>query len=101
MGLVGAVLGWAHRTFWAKSNLVLPSMFYLTLLGVSPNWFRDGGVISLLKFLLFTWMPLLLLPVVVWLMKGRVVAGNSIHLRPGEPLRLVRTEPGHVCRGNP
>jgi len=93
MVVFGTLLGLAHRSFWAKSNLLLPSMFYITFLGVAPNWFRDGGVISLFKFLLFIWLPLLLLTVVTWLLNGRVVRGGSILLRRGERLRVVQNEP--------
>lgn len=96
MALFGTVLGLAHRFFWNKSNLLLPAMFYITFLGIAPNWFRDGGVISLLKFLLFTWLPLLLLPVVVWFLNGRTMVGNSILLRPGEQFRLVRIKPSRA-----
>ena len=92
MGLIGTILGLAHRTFWAHSGQAMPSLFYLTFLAISPNWFRDGGVVSLFKFLLWTWLPFLILPVVAWLIGSRCVPRTSIVLRPGERLRILQDE---------
>jgi hypothetical protein len=92
MGLTGAILGLAHRAFWAHSGQAMPSFFYLTFLAISPNWFRDGGVVSLYKFLLWTWLPFLILPVVAWLIGSRCVPRTSIVLRPGERLRILQDE---------
>jgi hypothetical protein len=89
MALAGVVLGLAHRSFWANSRRPMPSMLYLTFLSVSPNWFRDGGI-SVFKFLMFTWLPFLMVPVVVWILSGRFVRGGSVDLRQGGRLRLVR-----------
>jgi hypothetical protein len=100
MVLAGIILGLAHRSFWAKTSLPIPSMLYITFLGISPNWFRDGGI-SVFKFLMFTWLPLLLLPVVVWLLNGRVVPVSSIVIRRGERLRIVQSESGPVHLHNP
>jgi hypothetical protein len=96
LALAGAALGLAHRSFWARSNLIMPSMFYLTFLAISPNWFRDGGI-SVSKFLLFTWLPFLMLSVFTWFLNGRLVPAGSVLLRPGERLRLLQAEP--VRRG--
>jgi hypothetical protein len=92
MGIVGILLGLAHRFFWTHTNQVLPSLFFIGLLSVSPNWFRDGGI-SVFKFLLWTWAPFIILPVVTWLITSRSVPGTSITIRPGERLRIVR--PAH------
>jgi hypothetical protein len=93
LGIAGLILGLAHRSFWARSNLPIPSMLFITFLGVSPNWFRDGGI-SVFKFLMFTWLPLLLLPALTWLIEGRVVRGSSILLHGGQQLRIIQAEPG-------
>ncbi len=92
MGIAGILLGLAHRFFWTHTHQVLPSLFFIGLLSVSPNWFRDGGI-SVFKFLLWTWSPFIILPVVTWLITSRAVPGTSITIRPGERLRIVR--PAH------
>jgi hypothetical protein len=89
MGIAGTILGFAHRFFWARTNQVLPSLFYIGLLSVSPNWFRDGGI-SVFKFLLWTWSPFIILPVVTWFITSRPVPGTSIIVRKGERLRIVQ-----------
>ena len=91
MGLAGIILGCAHRFFWNRTNQVLPSLFYIGLLSISPNWFRDGGI-SVFKFLLWTWAPFIILPVVTWLITQRPMPGCSMIIRPGESLRIVRAE---------
>jgi len=98
MALAGAILGLAHRSFWARSSLPLPSMLYVSFLGIAPNWFRDGGI-SVFKFLMFIWLPLLLLPVVAWFLKGRVVPVRSMLLRPGERLRVVENATNRASSG--
>jgi len=60
MGLVGMVLGWLHRRFWA--NLSNPSVVvtYCTFVPLTILWFRDGGIM-IVKTALFA-----LLPIFVW-----------------------------------
>jgi hypothetical protein len=91
LGLVGAILGFAHRAFWANSDRAMLSLCYLSFLAISPNWFRDGGI-SVFKFLLWTWLPILVLPVVIWVIGHRQVPGSEIIIRRGEKLRIVQTE---------
>ena len=91
MAIAGAILGLAHRSFWAKFNLPIPAMLYISFLGISPNWFRDGGI-SVFKFLMFIWLPVLILPVATWFLNGRMMPGNTIILRPGDQLRLIQSD---------
>jgi hypothetical protein len=41
---------------------------------------------------MFIWLPVLLLPAVAWLLKGRMVPVGSMLLRPGERLRVVQND---------
>jgi hypothetical protein len=91
LGLAGTIAGLAHRSFWFKSGQALPSLLYISFLSISPNWFRDGGI-SVFKFLLWTWLPILILPAVIWSIGQRRVPGSEIIIRGGEKLRILQAE---------
>lgn len=88
LGLAGTAVGFAHRRFWSGSKSPVSALFYLSFLGISANWYRDGGI-SVFKFLLWTWLPLLMLPVVTWLMAQCRVPGWSVVIRRNEDLRIT------------
>jgi oligosaccharide repeat unit polymerase len=88
MGLVGALLGRAHRWFWQHSNNNLVALFYLVSLAMLPQWFRDGGI-SIAKFLLWSWLPLLLWLGFTWLLGRRQVPGYSVFLPGDTRIRLI------------
>jgi hypothetical protein len=88
LGLAGTLVGFAHRLFWSESKSPISAVFYLSFLGISANWYRDGGI-SVFKFLLWTWLPLLMLPVVTWFMTQRRVPGWSVIIHRNEHLRIT------------
>lgn len=90
LGLAGTAVGFAHRRFWLRSDSVVSALFYLSFLGISANWYRDGGI-SVFKFLLWTWLPLLMLPVATWFMTQRRVPGWSVTIRRSECLRIQQS----------
>jgi hypothetical protein len=91
LGLAGMITGWAHQSFWARSDKALPSLLFISFLAISPNWFRDGGI-SVAKFLLWTWLPILILPVITWITGPRRVRGSTIIINKGQNLRIVQVE---------
>ena len=91
MGMAGFILGLAHRWFWRNCSKPILPLFYITFLGITPNWFRDGGI-SVTKFILFTWLPLLVWVGVIWWFDQRRIHGTSIILRPGDSLRILQRE---------
>lgn len=98
LGLAGVAVGFAHRRFWSGFESPLLAqfypLFYITFLGISANWFRDGGI-SVFKFLLWTWLPLLMLPVVEWVFLRQCrVPGWTVTIRRHERL-LVEQARNH------
>jgi hypothetical protein len=93
MGLAGAMLGRAHRWFWANSTNNLAALFYLVGLAMIPQWFRDGGI-SISKFLLWNWLPLIIWMGFTWLLGHREVPGYSVVLQGGARVRLLDPEIG-------
>ena len=82
LSLVGAVLGWAHRTFWTHTENRLGCLLYLVGLAMVPQWYRDGGI-SISKFLLFTLSPVILWSLFTWLLGPRLVPGRSLIIPAG------------------
>jgi hypothetical protein len=74
------------------------AIFYCTAMAMLIQWFRDGGI-SIAKFMLWSWLPLLLWLGIAWLMGGGLVPGKTIILRGGDQLRLVQS--GRVSRRLP
>jgi hypothetical protein len=96
LGIAGAVAGLAHRWFWGKKNSPTAALFYLSFLAVSPNWYRDGGI-SIFKFVLWSWLPLILWRGLSWFLGDRKVPAYSIVLPRGDGVRLIaRGENGSV-----
>jgi hypothetical protein len=101
MALVGGFLGWAHRWFWNHVENNLAALFYLTALPVLAQWYRDGGI-SMAKFMLWNWLPLLMWGGLNWLMGQRQMASYSILLPRGIRIRLVQAgEAGINARRHP
>jgi hypothetical protein len=88
MGLTGAFLGTMHRWFWTHTTHNLGVLLYLTGLAMSPQWFRDGGI-SVAKFLLWTWLPLLVWAGFSWLLGRQWVKSQSVLLPIGSGVRLI------------
>jgi hypothetical protein len=89
MAAVGALLGWFHRWFWRNSRNSMVAVFYTTAAAMMIQWFRDGGI-SIAKFMLWSWLPLLIWLGLTWLLGGLLVPGCSINAAPGDRLRFVR-----------
>jgi len=89
MGVVGALLGIAHRWFWRNSALNLKAVMYLVGLAMLPQWFRDGGI-SIAKFVFWNLSPLVLWAFVTWLVGGANVPLEVGRYPLGASLRLIR-----------
>jgi hypothetical protein len=96
LALVGGFLGWAHRWFWNNVQNNLAALFYLTALPMLAQWYRDGGI-SIAKFMLWNWLPLVMWVGLNWLMGKRQVPAYSMLLPRGARIRFVRATEG----GNP
>jgi len=93
MGIAGGILGFFHRWFWRNADSPMVAMFYCTAMAMLIQWFRDGGI-SIAKFMLWSWLPLLLWLGVAWVLGGGLVPGNVIRLRAGDQLRSVQSKRG-------
>lgn len=91
MGLAGAFFGFAHKWFWDYHANNFVALFYLMGLSTSIQWFRDGGI-SISKFLLWTWLPLILWAIICWILNGMRVPSSTILLRPGTRVRVVTAD---------
>jgi hypothetical protein len=88
LALVGGFLGWAHRWFWKHVDDNLAVLFYLTALPMLAQWYRDGGI-SIAKFMLWNWLPLLLWVGLNWLLGPRPVPVYSVILPRGARVRFL------------
>jgi hypothetical protein len=87
MALAGGLLGYAHRWFWKNVDNSMAALFYLTGLPMLAQWYRDGGI-SMAKFMLWNWLPLLMWLVMQWLMSDRRVPAYSMELPRHTRLRF-------------
>jgi hypothetical protein len=99
MSVVATLLGLFHRWFWRHVNNPVVAIFYVTALAMTVQWYRDGGI-SIAKFMLWTWLPLLVWIGITWLMGQRLLPQTSIILRPGEGVRLLEHEVGDGSHRN-
>jgi hypothetical protein len=98
MALVGGFLGLAHRWFWNHVQNNMAALFYLTALPVLAQWYRDGSI-SIAKFLLWNWLPLLMWIGFTWLLGSRQVSAHSELLPRGIRIRVVQAgEVGNAAR---
>jgi hypothetical protein len=96
-GVIGLFLGLAHRWFWqrAQRDHIL-SLLYILGLAIVPQQYRDGGVVSIAKFLLWSWLPVVVWLGCNWLVSPRLFPAESVLLPPGARLRLI--QPPSRCR---
>jgi hypothetical protein len=80
-GLFGAAWGWFYEQFARRSSSSLRMLAYLTFLPLSILFFRDGGLLTILRFGLFLAIPLIVFGALVWLARG------------ASPLQLVAAAP--------
>lgn len=85
VGVVASLLGLFHRWFWRNVNNPVAAAFYCTAVSMFIQWFRDGGI-SIAKFMLWAWLPLLIWQGVAWVMGGARVPATRVALRPGDRL---------------
>ena len=67
MILIGGVLSWMYNRV-LLGNPKITAIFYVVMLPYLIQLFRDGGVVSIVKFLVFAFLPL----IVVWLIYTRL-----------------------------
>ncbi len=91
-GLAGAVLGRCHRRFWMAKDRPIFALFYLAGLAMLPQLYRDGSLVSLMKFLLFTWLPFLLWAGFNWVLGRRRVPEPSVALAPRGNVVLIQAQ---------
>jgi hypothetical protein len=99
LGIAGALAGFAHRWFWKRSDNPAAVLFYLSFVAMSPNWYRDGGM-GIFKFLLWSWLPLILWRALNWVLGRRQIAAYSVLVPCGTSLRLITPEASR-CRQAP
>ena len=99
-GIIGLILGLGHRWFWqkAQSDNVL-SLLYILALAIVPQQYRDGGVVSIAKFLLWSWLPLFVWLGCNWLLGPRLVPTQSVLLPRGARLNLVEPRAQFLASG--
>jgi hypothetical protein len=100
LSLSGWLLGLAHRSFWRNIEKPARCLLYLVALAMVPQWYRDGGVSSIAKFLLFTLTPILVWMGVKWCLGPKLVAGYSVLLPPQTRLHLLRARDGRGQNGS-
>jgi hypothetical protein len=88
MGIVGGLLGLAHRWFWQRVESNMASVVYLVGLAMLPQWYRDGGI-SIAKFVFWNLSPLALWLGLAWLLGRRLVPVASVLLPRGARVRLI------------
>jgi hypothetical protein len=99
--LAGALLGWAYRYFWNHIDHVAPCLFYLVGVAMVAQWYRDGSIISLAKFLFFTTTPVLVWMGIAWCLGPKWVPGYTVLLPPGARLRVVCSRDGRGLQASP
>jgi hypothetical protein len=90
-GVVGLLIGLAHRWFWLKAqrdNIL--SLVYILGLAIIAQQYRDGGVVSTAKFLLWSWLPVVVWLGCNWLLSPRLFPTESILLPRGARLHLIQ-----------
>jgi hypothetical protein len=91
VGIVGSLLGIAHRWFWRNSDNNMISLFYLVGLAMLPQWYRDGGI-SISKFLLWNELPLVFWLILSWIFRGGFVPVYSAQLPVNARVRFLTAE---------
>ncbi len=85
----GWLLGRVHRWFWRFCGSPVVALFYTTGLAMTPQLFRDGGVVSMAKFILFGWFPLLVWVAATWLLGDKRMKAAPLDISRGSTVRLV------------
>jgi hypothetical protein len=94
LSVTGWLLGLAHRSFWRNIGKPARCLLYLVALAMVPLWYRDGSIISIAKFLLFSLTPILVWMGVKWCLGPKWVPGYTVLLPPETRLRLLRGRDG-------
>jgi hypothetical protein len=91
LSLSGALLGRFHCSFWKHVDERLFCILYMVGGAMVPQWYRDGGVVSIAKFLFFCLVPILTWVGVKWCLGPKMVPGYTILLPPDTRLRLLQS----------
>jgi O-antigen polysaccharide polymerase Wzy len=94
LSIAGWLLGLAHRRFWRDIEKPAYCLLFLVGLAMVPQWYRDGGIISIAKFLSFSVTPILIWMGVTWCLGPKLVPGFTVLLPPGARLRELRARGG-------
>jgi hypothetical protein len=94
-GLTGVVLGRCHRRFWLAKDRPIFALFYIAGLAMLPQLYRDGSVVSLMKFLLFTWLPFLPWVGFNWVLGHRRAPEPPVVLAPRGNVVLIQGQGGN------
>jgi len=87
---VGAALAGAfHRWFWHHSDSPIAALFYASAVAMLIQWYRDGGYVSMAKFMFWDWLPLILWVSINWLLSPKPVPIYSAVLSTGTRIRLL------------
>jgi len=97
VGLVGWLLGLAHRWFWRNAGNNFAALFYMIGIAMLPQWYRDGGI-SIAKFFFWNLSPLILWLGVSWLMGSRLVPAYSVRVPRNLRLHLVPARAASASR---
>jgi hypothetical protein len=99
-GIIGLLMGLAHRWFWqtAQRNNIL-GLVYILGLAMIPQQYRDGGIVSLAKFLLWSWLPIIVWLGCNWLLSPRLIPTESILLPRGTRLHLIQPRTRFMAPG--
>jgi hypothetical protein len=100
LGVIGVVIwctlggiawGYYYRWFTQSSQTRFGVATYAMMLPLSVQWFRDGGLITIIKFPLF-WV----LPIVLWLIVSKLTAGGFTGAPLGPRRSLRRATIGRL-----
>jgi hypothetical protein len=99
-GILGLLLGLAHRWFWrtARRDNIL-GLIYIFGLAMLLQQYRDGGIVSIAKFLLWSWLPLVVWLGCNWLLSPRLFPAESVLLPRGARLHLVQPRGRFIVPG--
>jgi hypothetical protein len=65
---VGLITAYLHRSFWSGEASAFKVLAYCIFLPLTIQWYRDGGIVSVSKFVLWTIGPVLLWRAIAWLL---------------------------------
>lgn len=77
MTAVGLITAYLHRWFWSGRASAFKVLTYCIFLPLTIQWYRDGGIVSVAKFVLWTIGPMLLWRAIVWVLPAVSTGARS------------------------